>query len=323
MNAGTLVWLDPWFLLLVPALLALLLLRLGRASAALPSASLAAFAGLPQGLRARLVWLPQALLTLGGLGLALALARPTSRELLPLREAGIDLLLVVDISSSMRANDMDEAGKRTRIAAAVEKATEFARARPHDRVGLLTFARFPELICPPTLDQDALGRFLAGVRTVTPNSEEDRTAIGVALARAVDLLGKSKARSRVVVLLSDGENNVPDIEPEAAAKLAKDRDVRVHAIGVGNGAPDPFGRMHPLAFTALQTIAETSGGRFFRAESEADLRAVYAGIDRMEKVELEDPRYRTTELFLLPMLAGIALAALGLLLDLAWLRGVP
>lgn len=320
--------LDPLFLGVVPLVWLALLWRWRRARAALPTASADFFAGLPRSLRTRAVKLPAILRALAITAFAVALARPVSREVLPFREQGVDILLVVDQSSSMNEQDMEQTGRVRRIEAARDKALEFARGRHHDRVGLLTFALFPELECPLTLDMSALAAFLRGVETVTPQGPEDRTAIGVALAQAVHLLEKSTAKSKVVVMLSDGQNNIPDIMPAEAAKLAKDAGIRVHTIGLGREIRmvDFFGNRlggSELEFPDLETIAETTGGRFFRAKSEEALAEVYAEIDRMEKVQLEDPRYRTSDGFAWPLAVGIAVLALALLCEVLWIRSAP
>jgi Ca-activated chloride channel family protein len=320
---GTLALLDPWFLLAIPVVIALVVARVLRERAALPAPTLALLEGLPVTFRERLVRLPLLLHALAAVALGVALARPVSRELLPLRELGVDIMLAIDLSSSMRAPDMDESKPVTRIEAARNKALEFVKSRKRDRVALLTFAHYPDLRCPPTLDQDALAQYLRGLKTVEPGSAEDRTGIGVGLAQAVKLLEKSKAKSRIVVILSDGEDNIPAFPYLDAAKLAKDAGIRVHTIGVGNGERTPFGGVHKLTFEALQKIAEATGGRFFRAESQDELAQTYGEIDRMEKVELEDPRYRTSELFLWPAAAAAALFVLGALLRVAGLGGVP
>lgn len=313
--------LDPWFLALVVPLAAVVLARWRRPRAALPVATLHGFDDLPRSLRERLVHLPAVFTVLGALALILAVARPVAREVLPMRELGVDILMVLDRSSSMLAPDMDTRGK-TRMDAARENALAFAKARKSDRLGLLTFARFPELTCPPTLDQEALGAFILGVETVTPRSAEDGTAIGVALAEASAVLAKSDAKSKVVVCLSDGEQTVNDIEYEAGAKLCKDAGARVHTIGLGAGERSFLGVQEPQ-FTALRKAAEITDGKFFRARSAEDLAEVYAEIDKLEKVEIEDPRYRTTDHFHWPLAIGAALLVLGLLLELTWLRRLP
>lgn len=327
MSDGGWMLLDPWFLALGPLALLVWIWRLRRPRAALPSADLGFLRSAPRSLRERTVWLPEAALVLAAAALSLALARPVRREILPLREQGVDILLVMDVSSSMNETDMDEGGRLSRIAAAREEASRFVAGRPHDRIGLVTFALFPDLRCPLTLDHRALRAFIEGVDTVPERSPENRTAIGVALAEAVRLLDKSEARSKVVVLLTDGQNNVAEVQPLDAARLAKDAGIRVHTIGIGQGTviQSPFGgkRVIPTDFSELQKIAEITGGRFFRARDADGLARTYREIDAMEKVELEDPRYRISEAFMLPLLAGCGLLALALMADLSWIREAP
>jgi Ca-activated chloride channel family protein len=253
--------------------------------------------------------------------LAIALARPVRRDVVPVREEGIDILLVVDTSSSMMIDDMGSEGVR-RMDAARTRAEEFAAARKSDNVGMVAFARYAELRCPLTLDEKALAAFLRVLDTVPPGSENDATAIGTALAKAVQVLKTSKAKSRVVVLLTDGLNTVQDILPADGAKLAKDAGIRVHAIGLGNGLLTPNGFV-PLDFSDLRSIAETTGGQFFQPKTDADLGEVYARIDELEKTELEDPRYRTVDRFEWPLAAGLLLMLLALLADVLVFRRVP
>lgn len=314
--------LDPWFLLAIPLVLVAVWLRLAVRRAALPTAAAHLFEGLPRTLRQRLAWLPLALLAVSGVALAVALARPVEREVVPLREDGIDIVLAVDVSSSMLQEDMRQGEAYRRMDAARERAEQFAAARNRDRVGVVAFARYAELRCPPTLDEDALAAFLRVLDTVPRGSEFDATAIGVALAKAVEVLSESDAKSKVVILLSDGENNVDSILPEEAARLAKDAGVRVHTIGLGHGRPSAFGFM-PLAFDSLKQIAKTTDGEFFEARSDDDLAGVYERIDELETSEREDPRYRTVDRFELPLAAGLLLMMLGVLFEALVVRRVP
>ena len=320
---GETTLLDPWFLLVVPLALLAALVRMRRPRAALPTAALGLFAGLPPTWRQRFAGVPLLGKVLAAACLSVALARPVQREVVPVRELGIDILLVVDTSSSMMIDDMSQSESVRRMDAARTRAEEFAAARKNDRVGLIAFARYAELRCPPTLDEKALGAFLHVLDTVPQNSEIDGTAIGTAVAKAVAVLQKSKAKSRVIVLLTDGENTVADILPEDGAKLAKDAGIRVHTIGLGNGQPMPFGGFQPLDFAELHKIADTTGGQFFQAKSDADLVAVYTRIDELEKTELEDPRYRTIDRFEWPLAIGLSLMLLVLLADALLFRRVP
>lgn len=314
--------LDPWFLLMIPVALLACWWRARTPRAALPTASVALFAGVTPTWRQRLVWVPAAVKVLAAACLAVALARPVEREVVPLREQGIDIVLVIDTSSSMNIPDMDADGKVRRIDAARQRAAEFAAARRHDRVGMVAFARYAELRCPLTLDEDALGAFLRSVDTVQEGSELDGTAIGTALTKAVQVLQKSQSKSRVVVLLTDGENTVHDIAPSDGARLAKDAGLRVHTIGLGNGTPTPFG-FQPLDFRELRAIAETTGGHFFQPKSDQDLAAVYERIDAMEKVDLEDPRYRTVDRFEWPLAAGLLALLAALFGEVLLFRRTP
>jgi Ca-activated chloride channel family protein len=319
---GDVTLLDPWFLLGIPLALLALASRWRRPRAALPTAALSLFTGLRPTFRQRAVWLPQAVRFLAALCLCVAMARPVQRDVMPIREEGVDIVIVVDLSSSMLIDDMSTDTSMRRMDAARQRASEFASRRTHDRVGLVAFARYAELRCPPTLDEQALGQFLRVLDTVPQGSELDATAIGTGLAKAVQVLQKSEARSKVVVMLTDGANNVEDILPADAAKLAKDAGIRVHTIGLGNGQPTVFG-FQPLDFTDLRSIAETTGGQFFEPKSDVDLGEVYARIDELEKTELEDPRYRTIDRFEWPLGAGLALLLLALLADVLFFRRVP
>ncbi|MEO6597323.1 MAG: VWA domain-containing protein [Planctomycetota bacterium] len=322
-NLGEITLLDPWFLLAIPLALLAALWRVRRPRAALPTASSSLFAGLVPTWRQRAAGLPLIAKLLAAICLAVAVARPVLREVVPMREQGIDILLVVDTSSSMIIDDMSTTESVRRIDAARKRAQEFAAARKNDRVGMLAFARYAELRCPPTLDEQALAAFLRVLDTVPQNSEIDGTAIGTAIAKAVQVLAKSKAKSRVVVLLTDGENTVADILPQDGAKLAKDAGVRVHTIGLGNGQPMVFGGFRPLDFTELRQIAETTGGQFFQPKSDSDLADVYGHIDELEKSELEDPRYRTVDHFEWPLGIGLLLMLLALLSEVLVFRRVP
>ena len=168
--------------------------------------------------------------------------------------------------------------------------------------------------------------FLVGVEAVFPQSVEDVTGIGIALSKDTMLLEDIEAASRVVVLLSDGEETIGTIMPNEAAKLAKDADVRVHTIGIGKPRVIRtfLGTQEiPVDFSALEDIAKTTGGRFFAAKDAGELEEVYAAIDQMEKVELEDPRYRTVDWFMYPLFLAACLFVLGMILELCWIRGLP
>jgi Ca-activated chloride channel family protein len=301
--------LHPWLLLLMLPAFALLLFH--RRAPALPLAVLPVLEGdapgksLPTTLRQRLVPLAPILIA-GGLLLAVvALARPVEKVPIPLRGQGVDILLCLDVSSSMEEEDLQRG--RTRLEVAREAATEFLRGRPGDRVGLVAFARFPDLVCPPTQDHDALRALLHAVEPVKADGPEDATGIGTAVARAAQVLHGGPGRSKVVILLTDGTETVAvegassEIAPLHAAQLCERLGVRVHVVVAGAEAG---------AGTAdVRTLAERTGGRFFAARDAGTLAGVYADIDTLERSSIERPRFELVEKY-----APFLLCALGLLL---------
>lgn len=282
---------------------------------------------LPGSWRTRLVLAPRALEIAGLLALALALARPVERVALPPATEGIDILLCLDVSSSMAANDLDPA--RSRLAVAKEAAARFAAGRPADRVGLVTFARYPDVRCPLTLDHQALAEILGGVAMVEPDGPEDATGIGTAVGRAVQVLRAGKAKSKVVILLSDGEENVAsqatpeEIAPVHAAQLARESGVRVYTVSAGIGKRNAKGEWVPFDHREVKLVADATGGRFFEARDAGALAAVYENIDRLEKSRLEEVRYRIEERFLPFLAAGLLLLALAHVLGSTVLEVLP
>ncbi|MFG0319491.1 MAG: VWA domain-containing protein [Planctomycetota bacterium JB042] len=304
---------DPALLLLLGLVPLALLARARRGGPALRFAP--PVDGLPVSTRARLRHVPLALHAVAIALLIVAAARPVHRAPLPLEAKGSDVLLVLDVSSSMTATDMDP--ERTRLQVAKDEALGLVRERPHDRFGLLTFARYPDVVCPPTLDHDALAAFLAEVETVEPDGAEDRTGLGAALARAAQLLaGGEGGASSVVILLTDGEENVataetPDeIGPLPAGQLLESLGVRTHPVVVGRGTPGPRGEWTPLDLAQVRAVAERTGGVLGEARDAAAMAEVVRRIDALEKVEHEAPRFRIEERFLAFLLAGLALGLL-------------
>ena len=263
--------------------------------------------------------MPTLLLASGGAALCVAIARPVEKDLVPRTSEALDIVLVIDVSSSM--NQQDERGVR-RIEVARDRAIEFVESREGDRISLIAFAAYPDLRCPPTRDRRALQAFLNPLETVRDDSAEDGTGYGAALAEAVELLAGSESKSRVVLLLTAGEENVNEIPPRDAAEFANESGVRVHAIGFGAPVQTILGLREP-DFTLLTDVAETTGGEFFRARSSEELGAVYETIDQLEKSEVEDPIYRVSEWYETPRWIASGLLTLGLLLESLWLRRSP
>ena len=319
---------HPWLLLgllLVPALAALAWRRKGAAGLLFSHTADATVA--PPSVWARLAWLPGACV-LGALGLGLvALARPQDRDVSVERQAeGIDIALVLDISTSMRTEDFGG----SRFDAAKRVAAEFVDGRVSDRIGLVVFAAQAYTQAPLTLDYRFLKQMLAEVEM---GRIEDGTAIGTALATATARLQDADAKSRVAILLTDGQNNRGEIDPATAAEVAQAMGVRVYAIGVGADgrarAGGPFGgllggRPPEIDEAVLQSVAEKTGGRYFRATDEAALRAIYAEISALERTPVQERQYVDVEERYLPWAAGaLALLALGALLQTTRLRRVP
>ena len=301
------LWLaDPWLLLAALAVPFVAWLRRRRRGPALVLAPLALFASsaLPRTLRPRLAGLPTVLECCALLLAAVALARPVEREVLPRVREGLDVLLALDVSSSMAARDLDPV--KTRLELAKSAAAEFVEARPEDRIGLVTFARYADLLSPPTPDHRALQELLASIARVEPDGPEDATGIGTAVASATRVLAapsESATPARVLILLTDGVENVAspratrEITPLAAARLAQRAGVRVYAITAGIGEPDGRGGFSPIDTSALEDLARLTGGRFFQARDAGALAGVYARIDELETVSFGEPRFRVHERF--------------------------
>ena len=315
---------DPRFVLAVP--LVLLLLAFGRARRARLAGRMPLFAAsLPRTWRQRLGWLPTACTALALVLTSLALARPLRANTLETTiSEGVDIALAVDRSGSMRFPDMEEGS--TRLDVVKQVVGEFARRRTGgldsaaDSVALVTFALYPELLCPFTLDGEAIVGFLDSV-TWAETREEDGTAIGRGLAKAVALLEQTDAKSKVCVLLTDGLNNVDDIAPERAAELAAELGIRVYTILVGRYQYqfDPWRQAfvptdEELQTPELEAIAELTGGRFYRARDRETLAGVYAEIEALEKTErIEERQVETFDLYPRALWPAFSLYAL------AWL----
>jgi len=273
-----------------------------------------------------------------GLGLALvvvALARPQKAlEESSIRTEGIDIVLCVDLSTSMLAEDFST-GTRTmnRLDAAVEVTERFIKNRTHDRIGLVAFAAIPFTMAPLTLDH---GWLLQQVRRLEAGMLPDGTAIGSGLASAVNRLRDSEAKSKVVILLTDGINNRGEISPLNAAKAAEALGIRVYTIGAGTDGMaripirDPFGgtryvrQQSDIDEPTLIEMAAITGGRYFRARDFEGLRNIYEEIDRLEKTEINIDQYRYFEERFMPFL-WLAAGLIGLekLLSLTRLGRLP
>lgn len=265
------------------------------------------------------VFILSALRILGFLALALGLARPqkvTSTQTESLY--GVDIMLALDTSTSMQAIDFDPLN---RMQATKKIAREFAAKRKNDRVGIVAFGGAAILACPPTLDREAVLGFLDQVDIGM--TKTDGTAIGSGLMTALLHIKKLPSKSKTVILLTDGRNNAGSVDPLTAAKTAQALGVKVYAIGAGKRGGGIFVVPDPLLGTrrvkipeeeideeTLTKIAETTGGKYFRATELNELRAIFEEIDQLEKSEMEPPKiFHYDELY--PIALMLALFFLG------------
>lgn len=267
--------------------------------------------------------------------IALALARPRS----PLEETkihteGIDIVLVLDVSTSMRACDFKLGGRRiNRLNVIKDVVKNFIKGRKNDRIGLVAFAARAYTVSPLTLDY---GWLLQNLERIKIGMIQDGTAIGLGLAAALNRLKNSQAKSKVVILLTDGRNNAGDIPPALAAQIAQSLGIRVYTIGAGTKglAPYPvrdvFGNIvyRPIRIDidedTLKEIASKTGGKYFRATDTASLRKIYSEINRMEKTPLEEKGYlKYRELFPIFLSVGLILLLLEIGLKNSLLRKIP
>jgi von Willebrand factor type A domain. len=249
------------------------------------------YAHTPKSYKIYLLHAPFVLRVIAFVMIILILARPqTTNNWQNTETEGIDIMLALDISTSMLAEDL----KPNRMEAAKDVATEFINGRPNDNIGMTLFAAESFTQCPLTVDHGVLLNLFQNVKC---GIIEDGTAVGMGIANAVSRLKDSKAKSKVIILLTDGSNNKGDISPLTAAEIAKSFGIRVYTIGVGtNGlAPYPYPTASGVQYinmpveideSTLKQIAETTDGEYFRATSTSKLKEVYQEIDKLEKTKL-------------------------------------
>lgn len=285
----------------------------------------------PMSWRVRLIYLPMLLRCAAFVLIVMAMARPQTHNAWDEKTVeGIDIMLAMDVSTSMLAEDLAP----NRIEAAKQVAAEFVTDRPNDNIGLTIFAGEAFTQCPMTTDHASLLNLLRAVRTdiAAHGLISDGTAIGMGLANAVSRLKASKAKSRVVILLTDGSNNMGDISPMTAAQIAKSMGIRVYTIGVGTNKvarypmPVAGGVQYvnipvEIDTKTLRNIAAMSDGHFYRATNTKELRRIYKDIDQLEKSRLNvkkfTKRYEAYQPF---ALAALLMLALEVLLRLTLLR---
>ena len=288
----------------------------------------------PKSLRVRLIHLPMLLRCLSFVLIVCAMARPQTHNSWDSKTVeGIDVMLAMDVSTSMLAEDL----KPNRIEAAKDVAHEFISGRPNDNIGLTIFAGEAFTQCPMTTDHASLLRLLQDTRTdiAARGLIQDGTAVGMGLANAVSRLKDSKAKSKVVILLTDGSNNMGELSPMTAAEIAKSLGVRVYTIGVGTNKVAPYpvpvaGGVQYINIPVeidtktLKDIAQTTDGNYYRATNNAELKQIYHDIDKLEKTKMNvqhfAKRYEAYQPFVI--LAILALL-MEILLRITWFRRIP
>ena len=275
--------------------------------------------------RVRIRWIPICLLILAYISLIVALARPQSSfRLSDVEVEGVDIVLALDISGSMKAMDF----RPNRLEACKKVAEDFILGRPTDRIGLVVYAGEAYTQCPVTSDHNTL---LGLLKKVKFDIIEDGTAIGDGLGTAINRLRESEAKSKIIILLSDGVNNRGYIDPYSAAEIAKNMNVKVYTIGAGtNGQapyPTPYGTQMmntEIDERLLQDIAQQTGGKYFRATNNDKLKAVYEEIDKMEKTILNETIYENKADAFFPFLCiGVILFIIYLLLRYSVFKTSP
>ena len=329
MNRITFTNPDSLFLLLViPALIAFYVLKQHKASAAL---RMPGFQSLEKSTVTFRNYLRHALFALRMVAVILfiiVLARPQSSDKFQnVSTEGIDIVMALDISGSMLARDF----KPDRLEASKDVATEFISGRPYDRIGLVVFSGESFTQCPLTTDHAVLINLM---REIQSGMIEDGTAIGMGLANAVNRIKDSEAKSKVIILLTDGINNRGEIAPATAAGIAKTFGIRVYTIGVGTQGMAPYPVQTPFGIqyqnmpveideAILKEIAQTTGGRYFRATDNDKLVQVYGEIDKLEKSKIDVRQFiRKEEKYLTPAIIAFCLLAIEMLLRYTLLRKV-
>ena len=308
-----------WLLIIIPLMVAWYIWRGRKLYGYLNVSAVKGFALPKKSIVARLRHIGIVLRSLALIGLITALARPqSSLSWQNTTTEGIDIMIASDISGSMLAADFHP----NRLEAGKNIAIDFIKNRPNDRIGLVIFSGESFTQCPLTIDHDVLINLYGDIKY---GMIDDGTAIGMGLATAVNRLKDSEAKSKVVILLTDGANNMGSIPPITAAEIAKQFNVRVYTIGIGTRGMAPYPVQTPAGIQyqqmpsdvdegTLTKIANITGGKYFRATDNDKLKSIYEQIDKLEKAKIDVTEYhKKTELFL----PFAAIALLFLLLEFA------
>ncbi len=331
-------WYSSWAFFLIPVVVAFVAWAYWRSRKRSPTvqySSLGLLKGIPRPLRTQLMWLPTFILLAALVLIVIALARPQRADTKVRKNVeGIDIMLVIDVSDSMLIEDM----KPNRLVASKEILKEFVRRRTNDRLGLVMFSGEAYTRVPLTLDHKILLESIEAIKIT--RSIKMGTAIGVALAAGSGRLKESTAKSRVMVFMTDGENNSGTIDPETALDIAKGFGIRIYSIGAGVDGDaqlpietiDAFGRKvkryQPIHSTVndelLGKMASETGGKYYRATDNASLKKVFEDIDRMEKSKIDVNQYtKYAEMYEPWLMWGIILFLLSWFLQVTIFRKVP
>lgn len=318
-----------YLLILVPLLPTWYWIKGKKKQPSITYSSLSVFKDIPATWKEKFRHTPVILRTFALMCLIIALARPqTFSSGQNIYTEGIDIAMVLDISGSMLAEDL----KPNRIDAAKNVIDNFIKDRTSDRIGLVIFSRQAFTQCPLTIDYRVLKNLLSKVKT---GMIEDGTAIGNAIADGVNRLKDSHAKSRIIILLTDGVNNAGEIDPLTAAQIAETFGIRIYTVGVGTRGEAPYPVQTPFGTRyqmipadidegMLQKIAGMTGGEYFRATDSKTLQDIYNKIDKLEKSKVEITSYReTTELFYNWLGAGLILILLEFGLSKSVFRKMP
>ncbi|MCR4663615.1 MAG: VWA domain-containing protein [Endomicrobiaceae bacterium] len=322
-----------YLLSLIPVILILFFLKKKYYSKNSLKFSSLSFFGNKTGIRTKLLIIPDILILLGLFLVIFALARPQSSSKYETFQAnGIDIMLVMDTSTSMEA--IDPTVNISRIQSAKNQAKEFILKRVNDRMGIVVFSSLAFTQCPLTLDKDALINFVDLINTKI--TKADGTAIGDALATAVNRLSKVESKSKIVVLLTDGANNRGEISPMTAAQLAKDNNIKVYTVGIGSdrdyyevedmfwGKRQVQAQGNDLDENLLKEIAAKTDGEYFSAQTSKDLYRAFSSIDKLEKTTVEHTKsVNYNEQFMKFLFVAFFVLILGYLLKITILKRLP
>jgi Ca-activated chloride channel family protein len=334
---------DPLFLLVALAA-PFVFWAASRSTSAVRYSSLSLTDRAPRSWRVRLSKLPAVLMAVAVVSLAVALAGPRTPDAeTKVSREGIAIMMVVDRSGSMQARDLVKDDLSVdRLAVVKDVFQEFVlggdagRGRPDDAIGLVAFAGYADSLCPLTLDHGNLVTMVADLEIVK-RRDEDGTALGDGLALAIERLRRSKAKSKVAILLTDGVNNTGSIAPDQAAELAVTQGIKVYCIGAGTEGLAPFPAIEPFTGRqvlrrtyveideeTLKEIANETGGRYFRATDRDGLAEIYAEIDRLERTKVTEIQYlQYTEHYVMFVASALTLMALAAFTSATVFRSLP